>query len=336
MRLVPQITSHIDTQTGSEPMPREKFNINGQIQQMKSKGITFNMIDEEKAKEFLTKHTYYFRLKFYARNYNKYTTGDKAGQYINLDFAYLKELSLLDVYLRRIMFAIVMDVEHYAKISLLGSLEKNKREDGYKIVADLFKKHPWLKREIERQKAPYTAGLIDKYKDNFAVWNIIEVLTFSNLIVLYDYYYERYNQKHVPSAYFYSVRNIRNSIAHNNCLLHDLRAEERGLQTEKDEDICRIVADIPGIGASMRSSKLSVPFLYDFITTMEVFDKIVTSQKEKIKQLELLYIMVNNRFSRHIDYFETNSVVKSALDFMVKVVGYYRSKNLAGTETDDI
>ena len=91
-------------------MPREKFSIDGQIQQMKSKGIKFEMIDEKEAKEFLASHTYYFRLKFYANNYTKCTTGDKAGQYVNLDFAYLKELSLLDIYLRRVMFSIVMDV----------------------------------------------------------------------------------------------------------------------------------------------------------------------------------------------------------------------------------
>lgn len=316
-------------------MPREKFNIDGQIQQMKSKGITFELIDEKKAKDFLANHTYYFRLKFYANNYEKYRKGDRLGQYIDLDFAYLKELSLLDVYLRRVMFPIVMDVEHFAKINLLASLQKNKREDGYNIVTELFKKQPWLAREIERQKAPYTAGLIKKYKDNFAVWNVIEVLTFTNLIVLYDFYYSKYDQKHVNPAYFYSVRNIRNSIAHNNCLLHDLRAAEAG-QAEKSEEICRIVSGIPGIGVSMRSTKLSVPFLYDFVTTMEVFDKIVTSRQEKIKQLELLYLVVNNRFSRHIDYFANNDIVRTALDFMNRVVSYYRSKNLAGMETEDI
>lgn len=317
-------------------MPREKFSIEGQIQQMKTKGIKFEMIDEKKAMDFLANHTYYFRLKFYANNYSKCNTGERAGQYANLDFAYLKELSLLDVYLRRALFPIVMDVEHYAKINLLASLEKNKREDGYKIVAELLKKNPWLAREIERQKAPYTAGLINKYKGNFAVWNIIEVLTFTNLIILYDFYYSKYNQKHVKADFFYSVRNIRNSIAHNNCLLHDLRAAQSGQQEVKDEEICQLVADIPGIGASMRTTKLSVPFLYDFITTMEVFDKIVTSKKERIKQLELLYLVVNNRFSRHIDYFDSNPVVKTALDFMTKVVSYYRSKNLAGTVSEDI
>lgn len=317
-------------------MPREKFSIEGQIQQMKTKGIKFEMIDEKKAMDFLANHTYYFRLKFYANNYSKCNTGERAGQYANLDFAYLKELSLLDVYLRRALFPIVMDVEHYAKINLLASLEKNKREDGYKIVAELLKKNPWLAREIERQKAPYTAGLINKYKGNFAVWNIIEVLTFTNLIILYDFYYGKYNQKHVKADFFYSVRNIRNSIAHNNCLLHDLRAAQSGQQEVKDEEICQLVADIPGIGASMRTTKLSVPFLYDFTTTMEVFDKIVTSKKERIKQLELLYLVVNNRFSRHIDYFDSNPVVKTALDFMTKVVSYYRSKNLAGTVSEDI
>lgn len=315
-------------------MPKEKFSIDGQIQQMKSKGITFNMSDEKKAREFLSNHTYYFRLKFYANNYNKYTTGENAGKYVNLDFAYLKELSLLDVYLRRAMFPLVMDVEHYAKISLLGSLERNKREDGYQIVKEWFEKYPRLAKEIERQKAPYTAGLINKYRDNFAVWNVIEVLTFSNLIQLYDFYYKKYNQKHVEPELFYSVRNIRNSIAHNNCLLHDLRAVQEGPQENKSERIIEIVSEIPGIGASMRNTKLSVPILYDFVTTLEVFDKIVTSEKERIMQMEMLYLVVNNRFSRHIDYFESNPVIQTALDFMTKVAAYYRRRSLDGTTTD--
>lgn len=316
-------------------MSREKFNVDGQIQKMKSKGISFRMIDEKKAKDFLANHTYYFRLKFYANNYDKYRRGDRMGEYIDLDFAYLKELSLLDVYLRRALFPIVMDVEHFAKINLLSSLQKNKREDGYAIVAELFRKQPWLAREIERQKAPYTAGLIKKYRGNFAVWNVIEVLTFTNLIVLYDFYYSKYDQKHVNPEYFYAVRNIRNSIAHNNCLLHDLRAVDDS-QMEKAEEIVRIVSEVPGIGVSMRSTKLSVPVLYDFVTTMEVFDRIVTSRQEKIQQLELLYLVVNNRFSRHMDYFANNDIVRTALDFMNKIVSYYRSRNLAGMESEDV
>lgn len=316
-------------------MPLEKMDFEAQILQMKSKGITFKVIDEKKAKEYLAEHTYYFRVKFYAENYDKYRKGDKIGQYIDLDFAYLKELSLLDLYLRRMLFPIVIDVEHYAKISLLNSLSKNKREDGYSIVQEFLGKNHWVARELEHQKAPYTAGLIKKYKGNFAVWNIIEVLTFTNLIALYDTYYSKYDQKHVTPDYFFSVRAIRNSIAHNNCLMQNLRPVEGAGAPAKDEEICRIVAEIPGIGSSMRSSKLSVPFLYDFVTMLEVFDQIVTSRKEKIKQLEKLYLLVNNRFSRHSDYFENNAIVSTALDFMAKVVAYYRRKNLNREVVDE-
>ena len=316
-------------------MPTEKLDFAGQVEQMKSKGITFKLMNEKQAMEFLRDDTYYFRLKFYAGNYDKHRDGPKKGKYIDLDFAYLKELSLLDVYFRRAMFPIVIDIEHYTKVSLLNAVNKNKREDGYSIVQDLFTKQKWLKREILHQKTPYTEGLVNKYGENFGVWNIVEVLTFTNLISLYDLYFSKYQQKHVETEHLYAVRSIRNSIAHNNCLLQNLRAGEPP-ELEHKQDIYSAVASIPAIGDSMRKNKLAVPVLYDLVATLEVFDKMVTSQKERIKQIELLYSLISTRFTRHIDYFDNNPVVSSAIDFMLKVVSHYRRKALNGISCEDV
>ena len=68
------------------------------ISHMRSKGITFNTISEDDAKVFLQKNNYYMKLASYRANYPKYLTGSKIGQYINLDFAYLKELSTIDMH----------------------------------------------------------------------------------------------------------------------------------------------------------------------------------------------------------------------------------------------
>lgn len=67
---------------------------------MKSKGISFIQYEESDAKRFC-KNTYYFKLKAFERNYDKYNRTEKKGQYINLDFAYLVELSTIDMYLRK-------------------------------------------------------------------------------------------------------------------------------------------------------------------------------------------------------------------------------------------
>ena len=70
------------------------------ILHMKEKGITFNIINESNAKIILEQHNYYFKLASYRKNYNKIPTGERIGQYVDLDFAYLKDLSIIDCNLR--------------------------------------------------------------------------------------------------------------------------------------------------------------------------------------------------------------------------------------------
>ena len=75
-----------------------KLSIDEQVEDLKEKGVTFNIINEEEAKKFLRYNNYYFKLKSYAGNY---TMNPKNDKYVNLDFAYLVELSKIDMYLRK-------------------------------------------------------------------------------------------------------------------------------------------------------------------------------------------------------------------------------------------
>src|SRR5699024_2572171 len=104
------------------------------IDHMKSKGITFNIISENDAKIFLQKNNYYMKLASYRENYPKYLTGNKIGQYINLDFAYLRELSTIDIHLRYLIIQMCLDLEHALKVSLIAHIESNPKEDGYELV----------------------------------------------------------------------------------------------------------------------------------------------------------------------------------------------------------
>lgn len=117
-------------------MKRPKLSIDEQIADMQAKGITFNHSDICDAKRFLKCNNYYFKLKAYERNYDKYRSTPKQGKYINLDFAYLKELSTLDMYLRKIILSMALDIEHALKVQLLFDLSQNSEEDGYAIVQE--------------------------------------------------------------------------------------------------------------------------------------------------------------------------------------------------------
>ena len=63
-------------------MNRPKLTIEEQIADMKSKGILFSETNEADAKRFLKNNNYYFKLKAYERNYDKYSSTSKKGQYI--------------------------------------------------------------------------------------------------------------------------------------------------------------------------------------------------------------------------------------------------------------
>ncbi|MDD6421504.1 MAG: hypothetical protein PUF83_00330, partial [Intestinibaculum porci] len=61
-----------------------------QIEHLKSKGITFDLVSEKDAFSYLQNESHFFKLIAYRKNYQKYEYGDHAGQYIHLEFLYLK------------------------------------------------------------------------------------------------------------------------------------------------------------------------------------------------------------------------------------------------------
>ena len=114
---------------------REKLPIPGQIEHMKKKGIKFEKMSEADASRFLQNNNYYFKLKAYCKNYGKNVN----GEYQDLDFAYLVDLSTIDMHLRKFIIKVSLDVEHFLKVKLLRDFLLDGSEDGlkfYRIIAD--------------------------------------------------------------------------------------------------------------------------------------------------------------------------------------------------------
>ena len=114
---------------------KPKLTLEGQIEHLKKKGVLFNIMNEESAKEFLTQHNNYFKLTSYRKYYDKHPDGEYKGKYINLEFAYLVDLAVIDMRLRYRIVHMALDIEHHTKLQLLRMMDKF-NEDGYKIVQD--------------------------------------------------------------------------------------------------------------------------------------------------------------------------------------------------------
>ena len=76
-------------------------------------------MDEKTAARFLSDRNYLFKLKAFAKNYEKcFKDGDRKGRYIRLEFAYLVELSRIDRQLRDLVLHLTLDIEHYLKVRI--------------------------------------------------------------------------------------------------------------------------------------------------------------------------------------------------------------------------
>lgn len=292
------------------------------IEHMKLKGIKFDIVNEEDAKAFLLNNNYYMKLASYRENYDKVTSGKRVGEYINLDFAYLQELSKIDMHLRYLILQMCLDIEHALKTALLKDIENNLEEDGYDIIRRFVIKYERSCQNIQNHKSSeYCRGLIEKYYPYFPAWVFVELISFGDMVKLYEFYTARYPGRMKDGELLYSIRDLRNATAHSNCLINRL---QKG-QNKPSVKIIKFVAQVNGIGTAMRTSKLSNKFLYDFTTLLYVYNEFINSSEIKKRRFQQVQEFVNGRMIKNKQYFDKNECIKTAYKFVKKIVDYYNN-----------
>lgn len=308
-------------------MPRkEKLTIPEQVQYMKNHcGIAFEISSEEDAEKFLSESTYFFKVKAFAKDYQK----DRfTGKYVDLDFAYLRELSLLDAYLRKDIVSIAVDVEHFLKTSLIKAISENPQEDGYSLMDIYFQDHPEVQEEIRyKSQNSYCHDLVKKMDtEGYAVWNAVEVMSFGQLASLYKLYSIRNNGwNNRICNLLVPAKSIRNAAAHNNCILNSLQKPYSAptLSPNITKQIESYVSQIPSLKKSKsRKTKLLNPVIHDFLALLFLFDKICTSEMTKYYTYKHLHNRFHNTFARNPSFFEKNATIVSTYEFLVKVVDF--------------
>lgn len=301
------------------------------------KGISFNYVTEKEAEFYLENVNNYLRTASYRKNYEKYQNGAKAGQYMHLDFAYLQELSVLDMHLRFMIIKMCLDIEHALKVSIVSHSEKNLESDGYGIVDEFLKNNPYIIENLQRKSnSPFTGDLIRKYfvinsegtSDSWRkisrieatdcpVWVLLELLSFGDTIKFYTFYNNTYNIEGIPVNIINLVRNLRNGCAHNSCILANLR---QGVSYPPME-IGKMVGKIPGLGKKQRAKKLSCRPLVEFVSMLYIYNEIVT---ERVKYHRLLEVkrLFEGRMREKAFYFRKNELITSSYRFAYAVVNY--------------
>lgn len=309
------------------------------VEKMKDdQGITFNYHTLDEAERYLIEVNNYLRTASYRKNYKKHTEGINKGKYINLDFAYLKELSKIDMHLRFLIQRMCSDIEHALKVKLVSEIEKS-ANDGYELVQRFLAKCPRTLEKIEFQSSsPYVSKLIRKYfmleksinpetgkhsnkiidYSKCPIWVLVEVLSFGDFIACYRMFYDESTTDGIPSNLLNLVKSLRNCCAHNNCIIHDLSSDD----AIAPRALSLFVSNVPGVSRDKRSKRLRCRPVLEFVAILYVYSKVVSESITNVRMQELKDLL-HVRFKQKSDYFTNNELLISNYNFVCLLVNHY-------------
>ena len=303
---------------------KPKLSLDEQIEHLKDKGILFNIMDESDAKKYLEQNNNYFKITAYRKNYNKHPDGKNKGKYINLEFAYLVDMAIIDMRLRYQIVHMALDIEHHAKLQLLRKLDEYD-EDGYQIVQDYINSLTERQKkiydgEIERcRRSIYCSGIIEKYDDAYPVWAFVEIITLGRFVDFYGFCAKRFADRDMMDNYYnlLTCKKIRNASAHNNCILNDLKA--RTSTNVTNASITAKLMTIQGMNMNFRKNRMSNARIQQIVISFYLHKTMVESDGiRKAAEDELQKLM--GRVNKHQEYYLSNSMISSTFNFLKLVV----------------
>ena len=324
----------MDEQNKLVPL-RTMMRISEMVEYLKLKNVKFERISEEEAEKYLRENNNYYNVTSYKHNFEKYFVGGKfIDKFIDLDFAYLKDLSIIDMRVRLLLFKMIIDNEHYLKIRILNIIETIDEDDGYRIV------NLYLDRDFNDEKFPrkihnsifkkigseYYQKIFSKYDlnkdkklENIPVWEFLEIITFGELVNFYEFFADKYFLfNEIKNVYILrEIVKLRNAVAHNSCVLSEL--DKKDNIYAPDFKIISFLNEC-GIGKDMRNNKLSNSRIRQITYTLYMFNEVVTSNgiKENVKNdiNELFY----KRIILHKEYYNNNELLKSIYLYFDKII----------------
>ena len=303
---------------------KPKLSLDGQIEHLKEKGVLFNIMDEAEARDYLGRHNNYFKLTAYRKNYDKHPAGENKDKYINLEFAYLVDIAVIDMQLRYRIVHMALDLEHHTKLQLLRKMDEY-NEDGYQVVQDYIdsldeKQRKIFDSEINRNKGNiYCGDIIAKYEGAFPVWAFIEIVPFGRLVAFYGFCADRFSDKSMKDTFYrlLTCKEIRNASAHSNCILNNLKAKTAAHST--NAAVTLELMKIKGMNTNFRKNRMSNARIQQVVTLLYTHKDMVESEGIKRSESEDLK-KIMERVDKNYDYYNTNPMIKGTFDFLKLVV----------------
>lgn len=227
---------------------------------------------------------------------------------------------------RQSLLSITLDIEHSLKVNLNKTISEDDLEDGYKITNEFLIQNKKVQNKIAEIKkyknsSAYVYDLVNKYEKDFASWNLVEILTFGDLIFFYDFYTSKKQTKNDFDFLLRYIKFARNAAAHNNCMLNQLHT--KGFKNTPSKKLQNIIkANLPQITSTVINKNISIPVLHDFTACIFGFDMIVKSKnayERATKELKKLLFVIHE----NLDLFSKELNIISGFEFIEKIIDFF-------------
>ena len=322
---------------------RSMMKVSEMVPYLKKKNIRFELISEEEAEKYLRDNNNYYNITAYKHNFERYmVNGVFVNRYIDLDFAYLKDLAIIDHRVRLLFFKMIIDIEHYLKMRILNLIENIDIEDGYRSV------NLYLDKDFNDEKFPkkvhnsifkkvgseYYQKIFSKYDidkdkklENIPIWEFLEIITFGELVNFYDFFSKKYNLTKERKDIFIlrEIVKLRNAVAHNSCVLCDIDKKDNNYAP--DFKIVEYLNSC-GIGKETRDNKLSNSRIRQMTYTLYMFNEIITSNGVRKNVIDDINKLFYERIILHKEYYNNNELLKSIYTYFDKIIKKYYKENV--------
>lgn len=304
---------------------KPKLNFDEMLEHMDKKGIQFNMVLKCEAKEILQKSNYFFKVLSYRQNFVK----NSNGEYINLEFGMLTDLSTIDMRLRYIVLHMCLDIEHNIKTKMLTDITNDKTEDGYDIVQDFFNECnvnvETLLKPMEKENA-YNYGIYNKYGKDLPVWVLFEIMSFGLFVTFVEFYYKRSANRYYKNLFklLRYVKNIRNCAAHNSPLLMEIVNKDQ-IRVQVENFVSEYVSKVQFISKSLRRKRLKNRKIHDLTVLIAVHDTYIDSKPMKEARYTSLKELLE-RSLRNKDKYQKHESLVSVFHYFNNIVDFINTK----------
>jgi len=311
------------------------------------KNIKFKLMSIDEAESTLLNRTNYYKISCFKKNFTK----DANGKYIDLDFATLYDLSIIDSRLRDILLKMSIDLEHHLKRKIIHFLTTSinirhtsifNRFDSYlrqEFTSDpanaqrqyktLFNKI--LPRTTDQQHYDYliyskygTGAQYSRLRSNLPIWVLMEKLTSGQLAKFLDFYKSQTlpNYAHFDDACntFKNIVKIRNASAHNRPIIFNLVEPQQfgGVNHIPIFIERKIRENFPKNSSDVLRKINNYKFL-DILTLIYLFDSYVESNTLKYARKEELLKLIR-RIRENRNFYLKHNELKNLFFIFEKLI----------------